>query len=123
MEIGNREIEQIVQQVIANLGVGKAAGGDYGVFENMNDAIDAAYIAQKDWYENYNVKAREKIIAAIRKVSLEHAEDLAKRVHEETKMGRYEDKIIKHIEVINGTPGTECLTTDCITGDSGLMIE
>ena len=31
MEIGNREIEQIVQQVIANLGVGKAAaGGDYG---------------------------------------------------------------------------------------------
>ena len=123
MEIGNREIEQIVQQVIANLGVGKASGGDYGVFENMSDAIDAAYIAQKDWYENYNVKAREKIIAAIRKVSLEHAEDLAKRVHEETKMGRYEDKIIKHIEVINGTPGTECLTTDCITGDSGLMIE
>ena len=78
MEIGNREIEQIVQQVIANLGVGKAAaGGDYGVFENMSDAIDAAYIAQKDWYENYNVKAREKIIAAIRKVSLEHAEDLS----------------------------------------------
>ena len=43
MEIGNREIEQIVQQVIANLGVGKAAGGDYGVFENMNDDLTSKY--------------------------------------------------------------------------------
>ena len=39
MEIGNREIEQIVQQVIANLGVGKASGGDYGVFDKYAEPL------------------------------------------------------------------------------------
>lgn len=132
MEIGAKEIELIVQQVIANIGTGTAAStvgqvssdrGDYGVFEHIEDAIEAAYYAQRDWYLNYKVEDRNRIIAAIRKVSLENAEDLAKRVHEESRMGRYEDKIQKHIAVINGTPGTECLTTDAITGDAGLMIE
>ena len=132
MEIGAKEIELIVQQVIANLGANSSVRtgtqstgdkGDYGVFEHIEDAIDAAYVAQRDWYLNYKIEDRERIIAAIRKVSLENAEDLAKRVHEESKMGRYEDKIQKHIAVINGTPGTECLTTDAITGDAGLMVE
>ena len=72
---------------------------------------------------NYKVEDRERIIAAIRKVSLEHAEDFSKRVREETGMGRYEDKIQKHISVINGTPGTECLKTEAISGDAGLMLE
>jgi propionaldehyde dehydrogenase len=42
---------------------------------------------------------------------------------EETQMGRYEDKIAKHMAVINNTPGTECLTTDALSGDEGLMLE
>ena len=132
MEIGAKEIELIVQQVIANISANGSLQtntrktddkGDYGVFEHIEDAIDAAHSAQRDWYLNYKIEDRERIIAAIRKVSLENAEDLAKRVHEESKMGRYEDKIQKHIAVINGTPGTECLTTDAITGDAGLMVE
>ena len=44
-------------------------------------------------------------------------------VHEETGMGRYEDKIIKHMAVIDKTPGVECLVTDAVSGDEGLMIE
>ena len=132
MEIGSREIEQIVRSVIANLDVGKMSSsvisttptaGDRGVFERCEDAIDAAYIAQKNWYMNYKIEDRERIITAIRKVSLEHAEDFARKVRDETGMGRYEDKIQKHIAVINGTPGTECLTTDAISGDAGLMLE
>lgn len=134
MEITNAEIEQIVKAVMANLSGGgnakeaakpavSAAGSDRGVFERAEDAIEAAYAAQKNWYMNYKVEDRERIIAAIRKVSLEHAEDFAKRVRDETGMGRYEDKIQKHVAVINGTPGTECLTTDAISGDAGLMLE
>ncbi|MBQ0059232.1 MAG: aldehyde dehydrogenase EutE [Lachnospiraceae bacterium] len=130
MDISSQELEQIVRSVLASMNVNAgsssastSADGSHGVFARMEDAIDAAYKAQRDWYMHYNLEKREKIIAAIRKVSLEHAEELAKRVHEETGMGRYEDKIIKHIEVINGTPGTECLTTDAISGDTGLMLE
>lgn len=44
-------------------------------------------------------------------------------IHEETGMGRYEDKIAKNLAVIDKTPGVECLVTDAISGDSGLMIE
>ena len=44
-------------------------------------------------------------------------------IHEETGMGRYEDKITKNLAVIDKTPGVECLVTDAISGDSGLMIE
>ncbi len=133
MEITAKEIEQIVKTVLAGLESGSAKAGaavaqaspkgDRGVFVRCEDAIDAAYEAQKNWYMNYKVEDRERIIAAIRKVSLEHAEDFARRVRDETGMGRYEDKIQKHISVINGTPGTECLKTDAISGDAGLMLE
>lgn len=133
MEISSNEIEQIVRSVLAGLDLGKATAGavasqtsykgDRGVFERCEDAIDAAYEAQKIWYMNYKVEDRERVIAAIRRVSLDHAEDFAKRVRDETGMGRYEDKIQKHIAVINGTPGTECLKTEAISGDAGLMLE
>ncbi len=129
MEISANEIERIVRSVLAGLdrtgavSAQASPGGFRGVFERCEDAIDAAFTAQKDWYMNYKVEDRERIIAAIRKVSLEHAEDFSKRVREETGMGRYEDKIQKHISVINGTPGTECLKTEAISGDAGLMLE
>lgn len=129
MEISANEIERIVRSVLAGLdrtgavSAQASPGGCRGVFERCEDAIDAAFAAQKDWYMNYKVEDRERIIAAIRKVSLEHAEDFSKRVREETGMGRYEDKIQKHISVINGTPGTECLKTEAISGDAGLMLE
>ena len=34
-------------------------------------------------------------------------------------MGRYEDKVEKHLAVINKTPGPECLTTEAKSGDAG----
>lgn len=66
---------------------------------------------------------RNRIIKAVRKVAREHAKEFAKMTVEETQMGRYEDKIEKNLVVINKTPGTECLTTDAISADAGLMLE
>lgn len=132
MEFEAKEISMIVEQVLKNLDLSKLAAknntfvsdkGDYGVFENVEDAIEAAYQAQKIYLDKFQVKDRQRIIAAIRKVCRENAETLAKMVREESKMGRYEDKIQKHLAVIDNTPGPECLTTDAISGDSGLMLE
>jgi len=135
MEFGTEEISMIVDQVLKNLELNKptfVAGAasslsynkeDYGVFDNVEDAIIAAYEAQKIYIEKYQVKDRKRLIEAIRKVTRENVETLAKMVCEESKMGRYEDKIQKHLAVIDNTPGPECLTTDAISGDSGLMIE
>lgn len=132
MEFEAKEISMIVEQVLKNLDLSKLAAknntfvsdkGDYGVFENVEDAIEAAYQAQKIYLDKFQVKDRQRIIAAIRRVCRENAETLAKMVREESKMGRYEDKIQKHLAVIDNTPGPECLTTDAISGDSGLMLE
>lgn len=131
MEFAVNEISMIVEQVLKNLDLSKVSAGnapaspkgDYGVFENVEDAIAAAYQAQKIYLDKFQVKDRQRIIAAIRKVCRENAETLARMVREESKMGRYEDKIQKHLAVIDNTPGPECLTTDAISGDSGLMLE
>lgn len=136
MEFGTNEISMIVEQVLKNLeqnnmiSTKKASNsglysnkGDYGVFERVEDAIDAAYEAQKIYIDNFKIKDRQRLIAAIRKVSRENAETLARMIVEESKMGRLEDKVQKHLAVIDNTPGPECLTTDAITGDGGLMIE
>lgn len=131
MELTNVDIENIVRQVIAVLpknatisSVQSSAdsGGKDGVFDRMEDAIAAAAQAQIE-FSRYTVEERKKLIEAIRAVCREKVEDLAHRVWQETGMGRWEDKILKHEVVIEKTPGTECLTTDAISGDSGLMLE
>ena len=131
-----REIELIVKQVLSNIDLSQinagtyknqeyngASRGDYGVFEQVEDAIDAAYEAQKKYLDRCTLKDRNRIIEAIRQVSREHANEFAKMIVEESQMGRYEDKIEKHLAVINNTPGTECLTTEAISDDAGLMLE
>lgn len=50
-------------------------------------------------------------------------EEWCHKIVEETGMGRYEDKVEKHLAVINKTPGPECLTTEAKSGDAGLMLE
>jgi propionaldehyde dehydrogenase len=89
----------------------------------VEDAIDAAYEAQRKWAFDYKVEDRRRIIEAIRVVTRENAESLAKMVQDETGMGRWKDKVLKHLVVADKTPGVECLTTDAISGDEGLMIE
>lgn len=134
MEFGVQEISLIVNQVLKNLEQNKPSlttggtaptydNGNYGVFDKVEDAIEAAYEAQKIYIEKYQVNDRKRLIEAIRKVTRENVETLARMVREESKMGRYEDKIEKHLAVIDNTPGPECLTTHAISGDSGLMLE
>lgn len=102
----------------------KAPGrSEDGVFDNVEDAIEAAYKAQREWINNYKVEDRQRVIEAIRRWSRTHIEEWCLKIVAETGMGRYEDKVAKHLAVINKTPGTECLTTHALTGDNGLMLE
>ena len=122
MEIGAKEIELIVRKVLA--GMEKSLPeSENGVFERVEDAIEAAYTAQRQWVNHYKVEDRRRIIEAIRTAARNHAETMARMVRDETGMGRFEDKIEKHMAVIDRTPGVECLTTEAISGDGGLMIE
>lgn len=93
-----------------------------GVFEDINDAVEAADKAQKHFCKNYNLEDRERIIAAIRKTVFDNKEVLGKMVFEETKLGRYEHKIEKLKLVVAKTPGTEDLKPEAYSGDNGLTI-
>lgn len=133
MDISTSQIEDIVRKVLVQMGSAekdpavrtavKSATGDCGVFDCVNDAIDAAWEAQKIWVREYKIEDRNRIIEAIRRCARNHVQEWSNAILEETGMGRYEDKVEKHLAVINKTPGTECLTTHAISGDTGLMLE
>ncbi|OOB76915.1 MAG: aldehyde dehydrogenase EutE [Epulopiscium sp. Nuni2H_MBin003] len=95
---------------------------NYGVFDTMKDAIDAAFIAQQTYADKYQLKDRDKLISVLREKLSKEAQNLAKMTAEETGLGRYEDKIQKNLLVINKTPGIEVLNTKAISGDDGLTI-
>ena len=117
-----KDISRIVESVINNID-GKVVPDKKlkGVFSTMSEALEAvskAYIQ----YKSYTVEQRERMIAAIRRLTLEEAEEMAKLGVEETGMGRVADKIIKHQLVANKTPGTEDITPVVKTGDAGLTL-
>src|SRR5262245_11062445 len=60
------------------------------VHPSVDSAVAAAKKAQLVFQE-MGLEARHKIIAAIRKAGVDHAEPLAKQAHQETGLGRWED--------------------------------
>jgi propionaldehyde dehydrogenase len=92
-----------------------------GVFEDMNMAIDAAWTAQKE-YAKCSLARRNEIIESIRAELSKSVEIFAQMGVEETGMGRYEDKVLKHKLAIEKSPGVEDLKSDAKTGDGGLTL-
>lgn len=121
-------VENIVRKVIEEVEIQKSTSESsseysYGIFDDMDQAIEAAYIAQKS-FMRCSIAEREKYIKAIRSEILkrENLELLSRMAVEETGMGNYEDKIIKNTLAVEKTPGTEDLVTDAMSGDNGLTL-
>ena len=89
-----------------------------GVFATVDDAVDAANAAFRE-FDGMTLEGRKQIIASIRDLMLEHAEELARLAHAETGLGRVEDKVVKNRLVTRKTSGTEVLTPHAVTGDHG----
>ena len=98
-----------------------AADASLGLFATVDEAVKAAREAQPVFVA-LPLSKRARIIAAIRAVMLENAAVLAKAAHEETGLGRFEDKITKNILVTEKTPGLEHLAPEAMTGDHGLTL-
>ncbi len=120
MAVDEKVIQEIVSQVIAKVQLGGSVGTN-GIFDDMNDAIEAAKKAQKV-VKIMSLDMREKIISNIRKKTMENAETLARMGVEETGMGNVGHKILKHQLVAEKTPGTEDLKTVAWSGDRGLTL-
>lgn len=124
--LDSKTIEQIVTSVVARLenvtDSGSTLANQSPVYENVNQAISASKTAQLQWAK-LTKTARTKIIEALRKSMHEHTDMFSKKALEETGMGRFEDKVAKHHNSADATPGIEDLETKSWSGDKGLVYE
>lgn len=119
------EVQETVKKVLGELQRAKSSepvvGVGMGIFEDINEAIQAAKVAQEE-LRVMPLEFREKIIARIREKIMANKEKLAEMAVHETGMGRVSHKILKHELVAKKTPGTECIDITAWTGDQGLTL-
>ena len=140
--LDNERIEQIVQNVMAELRQGsrvrtgsqpeplasaeppppaaKVQRGD-NLFADVDSAAAAATRAFEGLHD-LPLELREHMIDHIRRSMRENAQVLAYEAWQETGMGRYEDKTQKNLLNANKAPGTEVLDPRAWTGDNGLTL-
>ena len=127
------EIEAVVKRVISGLSATAPStrrewsAEEYegrrfvGVYADMNDAIAAATAGYKA-VRAMTLAERERIIDVIRELCRKEAPIMAELGVAETKMGKVEHKVAKHILVADKTPGTADIVSQVKTGDCGLTL-
>lgn len=122
------DIDRIVSQVMGRLRdgtmpdrTGEMPARPLGVYKTVDEAVDAAETAHLTLVALPLEKRRE-IIANVRKRAAQDVRTLARMAHEETGLGRFEDKITKNLLVIHKTPGPEILEPTAWSGDGGLTL-
>lgn len=98
-----------------------AAGLGDGIFPTIDAAVEAAWDAHQQ-YRTMGLDIRRRIVDTIRRRMTERVEELSRMAHEETGLGRFEDKVLKNRLVIEKTPGPEDLEPRAITGDGGMTL-
>lgn len=131
MSLNEIELHELVQSIVRKV-ISQAENldillpnngvGTLGVFNDMNDAVEAAYVAFQEFKER-SKQCRKKIIDAVRKMALDHKEEFAKMTVEETKMGRVEHKIAKLVNAAIHSPGVEYLQPTAWSGKNGLALD
>ena len=134
--IDEQEIQEVIKRVRSRLdAAGSGAGvqaqtelaeiqdlelGD-GIFPTIDEAVAAATRAFHE-YQRIGLGGRYAVVDAIRAAMLEQAERLAHMAHQETGLGRPDDKVIKNRLVTTKAPGPEDLEPMAVTGDAGMMV-
>ena len=124
MNIDVNLIEKVVKKVLSNVEAGSATDDyGYGIFETMDEAIEASAKAQKE-YMYYSLADRQKFVEGIREVvnQKDNCEYMSQLAVEESGMGTFEYKVIKNKLAANKSPGIEDLTTIALSGDDGLTL-
>ena len=98
-----------------------AASGQFGVFQDANQACEAAAEAYVKLQKG-GIAARQKVIDIVKKLADANAEEWGRIELEETKIGRLDHKIEK-LHGIKGIPGVEWLRPYGLSGDFGITLE
>jgi len=95
--------------------------GKFGVFQDVNEACEAAYEAYLQLSEQ-GVAGRVKIVETVKEVCYSKAEEWGKLELDETKIGRLDHKIEK-LKGLRDVPGVEFLQPYALSGDHGITLE
>jgi len=122
------QVQKIVEEVLRRVSqqgaqvaeVPIAVGRD-GVFQQADDAVEAASRAYQKW-RSLSLEVRGNCIEAMRATSLKHAQEMADMAYAETGLGRPEDKVRKNQLQARKTPGLEDLVSRSMSGDRGLTL-
>jgi len=127
MEIDKKQIEIIVEQVVRRLAPAEQSsapadpvGTQDGVFQEMEDAIQAAVIAHQQLVQ-LPLATRQKIVQAIRDTGWANREEYGRMELQETDLGAVAGTVLK-LETACGVPGLEDLAPEVFTGDMGVTI-
>ncbi len=131
VDINETQLEDLVETVVRQI-VSQTTGtiqspvvqekGDWGVFDDMNDAIEAAHEAFFSFKER-SLQCKIKITDAVRQMAMDHKEELSKLTVEETTMGRVDHKIAKYENASKNSPGAEYLQPKAWSGKNGLALD
>ena len=131
MEINESKISMMVDDITRKVKMemkygqpsmgGPMGGGSTGIYKTIDECVRNAGVAQKQLIE-LSFEKRAQLISAMRNIILQNADPLAKLAVDETRLGRYADKIKKNILAAKKAPGCEDLTTEARTGDDGLVL-
>lgn len=120
------KIRSILTEELQNAGASSSNGvsndsGENGIFDNVDDAIAAAKVAE-DSFIDASIDTRNQVLDAIKTGFKPYIEWMAKQIKEETGMGTVDAKIAKLNNALYNTPGPEILQPEAETGDGGLIM-
>ena len=120
---GEASASQVVSEDKGSCGCsGKnSSSKDFGVFQNANDACDAAAKAFLQ-LRDQGVEARRKIIEIVKGMCEDNADEWGRIELEESKIGRLDHKIEK-LHIIRDVPGVDWLSPNGLSGDNGITLE
>ena len=131
MKIDPAQLEATIREVLAAMLPGnenqteapatqQEAPGD-GVFADMDSAVEAAHLAQRE-YLTHSMADRRRYVAAIREAMLapEALDYMSEQAVVQSGMGDVGHKYLKNKVAASGTPGVEDLVTEAWSGDDGL---
>ncbi|MGA8730748.1 MAG: aldehyde dehydrogenase [Terracidiphilus sp.] len=91
-----------------------------GVFSTVDEAVNAAYEAQKK-VADMSLEERGRMVDIIRRICMDRREELGRMEMEETKVGRLDHKILK-LTNMRFVLGVEAMRSDARSDQTGLCI-
>jgi len=102
-------------------GFARVPSARLGIFPDVDSAAKAARKAFEQ-YDRVPIETRNKMIQAMRDVTMKHVRELSEYAVAETGLGRADDKVKKNTLCALKTPGIEILRPISFSGDHGLAV-